>query len=152
MLCASVWPPMIEQWRELIETVARRNGLDPSLLAAIVQVESGGDRDAVRCEDWLGVCSYGLMQIVDFDWRRLTLEQLLDPDFNVDMGTFILSESIRQGGSIRRGLAVYNCGLEGVRTNRCGKHGGYAYADKALRLCREYGGCVPPTIGRHFVQ
>ena len=42
------WPPMIEQWRPLIEREAARQRVDPALVAAVMWAESGGDPDAAR--------------------------------------------------------------------------------------------------------
>jgi len=148
----TAWPPLIEQWREIVTEAADRYRLDDDLIAAVIWHESAGNPVAERYEPYWDVTSYGLMQIVNFDWRRVTPEQLRDPAFNVDMGASILSSSIAQGGNTRRGLAVYNCSLEGVNANLCGRYGGLAYADAVLRQCRAWGGCVPPTMSRYFVQ
>ncbi len=148
-LCA--WPPAVEQWRSFITESAARYHLDDDLLAAVIWAESAGDPAAMRYEPYWDVTSYGLMQIVDWDFRRVTPEQLLDPAFNVDYGASILRQSIEQGGSLRVGLAAYNCSLEGVNAGRCGRFGGLHYADKTLALCRAWGGCIAPKKSRHFV-
>ena len=152
LLCSPCWPGQVEQWRDLITESATRYGLDDDLIAAVIWQESAGDPAAERYEPYWNVTSYGLMQIVDWDFRRVTPAQLLDPAFNVDMGAHILAESIAAGGTLRRGLAVYNCSLEGVNANLCGRYGGLAYADKVLRQCRAWGGCVRPTGRGHFVR
>lgn len=145
------WPPQIEQWRELITASATRYGLDDDLIAAVIWQESAGDPAAERCEGWLGECSYGLMQVMSFDWRPAP-DLLRRPDFSIDYGARILRDSIQQGGSARVGLALYNCGAEGVRADMCGSHGGLHYADRVLAQCRAWGGCRPATISRYFVQ
>ena len=143
---------MIEQWRELIETAARRNGLDPSLLAAIVQVESGGDPDAARYERFVDATSIGLMQIMTFPYRNLSPGLLLDPAYNLNYGARLFASVLKNAdGDTRLALALYNCGAEGVRRNLCGKYGGYRYADKVLETCHEFGGCDAPRVGGHFV-
>ena len=149
MILITAWPPVIEQWRGLITDTANRYHLDDDLLAAVVWAESNGDPDAVRCEGWLGECSYGLMQVMAFDWRP-DPALLGRPDFSLDYGARILRDAIRQSGNLRTGLALYNCGAEGVRGGMCGKFGGYVYADKVLRQCRAWGGCRLPTMSRYF--
>ena len=140
------WPPMIEQWRPLIEHAARREQIDPALIAAIIQLESGGDRNAVRYESSVGASSIGLMQIVDFEFRKLERGQLMDPAYNIDYGTRLLAIIRRMaGGDVRLALAAYNCGFEGARTDNCGRWGGYVYADNVLATCRKFGGCTPPA-------
>src|SRR3990172_2082828 len=84
---AAVWPGPIEQWRPLIEHAARREQIDPALIAAIIHWESGGDSNAVRYESSVGASSIGLMQIVDFEFRKLERGQLMDPAYNIDYGT-----------------------------------------------------------------
>ena len=140
VVVSAIWPPMIEQWRGMIEQAAVRRSIDPALIAAIIWTESGGMPDAVRHEPSFGVSSYGLMQIASFDWRPVP-ELLLDPAFNVEFGARMLAQIIGLAdGDMRLALAAYNCGFEGVRVNRCGKWGGYVYADKVLVKCAEFGG------------
>ena len=135
------WPPMIEQWRPLIEREAARQRVDPALVAAVMWAESGGDPDAARYEEHVDAWSLGLMQVMTFDWRPAP-ELLSRPEFNVYYGVSVLSESIRLAdGNVRLGLAAYNCGFAGVARNACGRWGGYLYADKVLEQCVEFGGC-----------
>ena len=143
VLVSSLWPPRIEQWRPIIEDVASETGLDPSLIAAVIRWESDGQADAIRYEPYLDVYSVGLMQIVTFDWRRLTVDQLLDPRFNVRTGSYILKTTLDKlaHGNLRLALALYNCG-DGVYHNLFRKWGGYVYADKVIKTCHGYGGCA----------
>ena len=152
MISITAWPPVIEQWRDIVTDAADRYRLDDDLIAAVIWHESAGDPAAERYEPYWDVTSYGLMQIVDFDWRDVTPEQLLNPDFNVNMGAYILSVSIKQGGSVRYGLGLYNCSLASLSANRCRADGGLVYADAVIAACRKFGGCRPPTMSRHFVQ
>lgn len=152
---AMQWPPTIEQWRPLIENAARREQIDPALIAAIIHWESGGQADAIRYESSVGASSIGLMQIVDFEWRGLERGQLMDPAYNIGYGARLLATIRRMaGGDMRLALAAYNCGFEGARTNNCGRWGGYVYADKVLATCAEFGGCRRPLrqLSEYFVQ
>ncbi len=143
------WPPPIEYWRPLVESVAARYEMDPALIAAVIWQESNGDQNKTRYEEWLGLSSIGLMQIIPFNWRGVTETQLLSPRFNVDYGAAILTDAIRQAdGDIRLGLAAYNCSFEGVAADKCGRWGGYHYADSVLQFCREFGGCAPKPAER----
>jgi len=95
-------------YRQMIQVAAERHTLDPQLVEAIVQVESGGQTDAFRFEpkfwsrylaklpDYRGAnprrvsASYGLMQIMyqtakerGFDGQP---EELFCPDVNLEWG------------------------------------------------------------------
>lgn len=88
-----------------------------AIVYAIEQVESGG-------RWWVqnGGC-VGVMQ-VNPRWSVLTRAQLLDPNANRAEGERLLKVWLKQsGGNLRRALAAYNCGNNGLK-GKCG--GGYA--------------------------
>lgn len=145
MIC--FWPPVIEQWRLLIEQQARRAELDPALVAAIVWAESGGNPSLAILERD-GLYSYGLMMVHGFDYRPGP-DVLLDPSGNLWVGASLLRDIIdRARGNVALALAAYNCGWAGVAQNKCGRYGGYAYAEKVLGRCREFCGCGLKRSGR----
>jgi len=85
----------------------REVGLDPSLLLAVIGVESGFNPFAES-----GVGAQGLMQVMSkvhsakfegFGGTRAAL----DPVANIRIGAFILKDCIRRGGSVRDGLRLY---------------------------------------------
>lgn len=110
-ILAPIWKANIRRWSPEIRVVSQKYGLDPDLIAAVVQAESQGDPLA---ESYAG--AVGLMGVMPtgpgFEWRP-TSEELRDPFTNLDWGTAILTDILRQsGGDISAALAAYNGGWE----------------------------------------
>ena len=90
----------------LISSVASRYGMDPALVKAVVQTESGFDPDAMS-----SVGAKGLMQLMDDTARSLGVDDSFDPAQNIDGGTRFLSYLLRKyDGQITPALAAYNAG------------------------------------------
>ncbi len=105
------WSGQIRQWSAEIVVVSERYGLDPDLIAAVIQAESGGQASLMS---YMG--AVGLMGIMPagpgFEFRP-TAEQLMDPYTNLNWGAAILADIIRQtGGDIGAALAAYNGGWD----------------------------------------
>ena len=94
--------------KDYIEETAESYGISPKLIKAIIEVESGGDANAIGD----GGNSQGLMQIQPrYHAQRLKEgESLLDPKVNVRVGCEILSELIAKYGTLDEVLTVYNAG------------------------------------------
>ena len=121
-----VWPTEIQRWESLILPPANQYQIDPNLVAAVMVVESGGQPNVVSRSG-----ARGLLQIVPLHGDCSTF----DPQKNIQCGIHLLVHYYEVGNKDwRTGLAMYNCGPTGVRQNRCGANGGYAYADKVLTL------------------
>ena len=93
-----------------IEKAARKHGLDPLLVASVVEVEShfkaraGSHKGAV-----------GLMQLLP-STAGLPVVQLYNPVVNLDAGAGYLAEMIeRFDGDLELALAAYNAGPTNVR-------------------------------------
>jgi soluble lytic murein transglycosylase-like protein len=100
--------------RALAEAAARRHGLDPALVLAVVHVESGFRPDAVSPKG-----ARGLMQLMPGTATRLGVEDSFDPEQNLDGGTRHLGDLIaRYGGDVKRALAAYNAGEGAVERHR----------------------------------
>ena len=98
---------------------ARRNGLDPLLVAAVIQVESRFDPYAVS-----GVGACGLMQLMpptaqwlldkDADSSgdpKLKASHLFNPVLNIELGTQYLAQLMsRFDGDLTTALIAYNAG------------------------------------------
>lgn len=87
-------------------------GLTPSLQAAMISQESGGDPFAES-----GAGAKGLMQVTDYMWNAYGGQgkDPYDPDTNVDIGSKIYSdEYTRFGGNTDLALAAYNAGSPAV--------------------------------------
>ena len=95
----------------LIEQAARRHGLEPALVQAVVAVESGFRPGAVSRKG-----AMGLMQLMPGTAAELGVADPLDPDANLDGGSRYLSRLLAEhGGDLRKALAAYNAGPGAVR-------------------------------------
>jgi soluble lytic murein transglycosylase-like protein len=117
--------------RLLIEQAARRHGLEPALVEAVVAVESGFRPDAVSRKG-----AIGLMQLMPGTAAELGVGDPFDPDANLDGGSRYLSRLLAEHrGDLRKALAAYNAGPGAVR-----RHEGVppypetrGYVDRVLR-------------------
>jgi hypothetical protein len=99
---------------ELIAEAARRNGLDPALVASVIAVESRFDPRAVSRKN-----AQGLMQLLPVTAARLGVRDPFNPQENVAAGTRYLAELLeRFSGDLRLALAAYNAGPERVEQFR----------------------------------
>jgi soluble lytic murein transglycosylase-like protein len=90
----------------LATVAARRHGLDPALVLAVVKVESAFRPQAVSPKG-----AQGLMQLMPPTARDLGVEDAFDPEQNLDGGARYLRQLlIRYKGDVRRALAAYNAG------------------------------------------
>ena len=105
----------------LAETLIResdRHALDPILVAAMIQVESGFDQAAVSPRG-----AQGLMQV-----RKVVVDELIgegklperrhdlkNPEVNVEVGTSYLAHLVEMFGDVNIALAAYNWGPTRVR-------------------------------------
>jgi soluble lytic murein transglycosylase len=102
-------------FQDTIEREARRHGLDPFFVAALMRQESWFNPTAVS-----GAGAVGLMQVLPSTGRQLargenigtvTAETLKDPDINIRLGTKFLAELLRTWQSRTDAvLAAYNAG------------------------------------------
>ena len=94
----------------LVAAAARRHGLDPALVLAVVSVESGFRPAAVSPKG-----AQGLMQLMPRTAASLGVEDAFDPEQNLDAGVRHLEALVRQyGGDLTRALAAYNAGQGAV--------------------------------------
>jgi soluble lytic murein transglycosylase-like protein len=113
---------------EMVEAAARRHGLDPELVRAVVAVESGFRPDAVSPKG-----AQGLMQLMPATAKSLGVKDALDPFSNVDGGTRYLRMLVtRYGGDLNRALAAYNAGMGAVA-----RHGGVPPYPETLAYVRK---------------
>jgi soluble lytic murein transglycosylase-like protein len=120
--------------RELAAAAARRHGLDPELVMAVVSVESGFRPQAVSPKG-----AQGLMQLMPRTASSLGVADAFDPAQNLDGGTRHLGQLLTlYGGDLVRALAAYNAGEGAVD-----RHGGVppyretrAYVKKVLEQYR----------------
>lgn len=96
-------------WLRQVHYESTRFNLDPDLVLALIEVESGFNRFAVS-----GVGASGLMQVMPF-WKDLigdSRDSLFDVRTNLRYGCIILKHYLEiEGQNIARGLARYNGSL-----------------------------------------
>ena len=87
------------KYEDTIRSEAKRNSLDPALLAAVIYVESGFHKNVVSSA---GAC--GFTQVVpkwtggpETMFTKYTCKQLKDPKTSIRVGAEILSYHIRVG-------------------------------------------------------
>ncbi len=126
------FPDSVRRWCDLIDQYASQHGLESNLVAAVILQESNGNPDAYSSSG-----AVGLMQVMPRDGKaagfmcvngpcfanRPGMNELYDPEFNVDYGARMLAGLIYKRGSVRDGLFAY--GPSNV---------GYYYADKVLGI------------------
>jgi len=97
-----------------ITAAAAKTGLDPRLIAAVIQQESGGRATAVSPAG-----AQGLMQLMPGTSRGLGVTNPLDPGQNIMGGATYLQQLLAQFGTLEKALAAYNAGPGNVQ-----KYGG----------------------------
>jgi peptidoglycan lytic transglycosylase len=110
-------------YRDLLAAEARRNRLDPALVAALIRQESSFTPRAVSRAG-----ARGLMQVMPDVGRSIARSRgyplwdpalLFDPAANLELGTSHLAAALRQYPDLTRALAAYNAGDSRVtRWNR----------------------------------
>jgi soluble lytic murein transglycosylase len=112
-----------------VARAARKHGLDPDLLFAVMRVESVYQRRIISHAG-----AIGLMQIMPKTGRliadklghhEMTATDLLDPRTNIEFSAWYLSSLIRRmDGHLPLAIASYNGGPHNVRAwiRRCGAH------------------------------
>jgi soluble lytic murein transglycosylase-like protein len=89
-----------------IDTIARRHGVDPLLVRAVIRVESNFDPRAVSPKG-----AAGLMQLMPETAMRYGVENRFDPTQNVDGGVRYLRDLMAMfDGNLSLALAAYNAG------------------------------------------
>jgi cell wall-associated NlpC family hydrolase len=96
-------------YADLFTRAGSRHGVDPALLAAVAQQESGFDASAVSPAG-----AQGLMQFMPATARGLGVDPF-DPASAVDGAARYLADLTEQFGSTELGLAAYNAGPGTVR-------------------------------------
>ncbi len=98
----------------LIDEAAYTTGIDPALLMAVIDVESGGNAQAVSPKG-----ASGLMQLMPSTAARHGALNVFDPKQNIAAGARYLARLLQQFHDLPLALAAYNAGEATVR-----KYGG----------------------------
>jgi peptidoglycan lytic transglycosylase len=129
----------IRHWSE-------KAGVDPMLVAGLVRQESAFSPEARSPAN-----AFGLMQLLPSTARRLAKQEkiryahprLLEPDYNVRLGTAYVAGLEKQFGNIESVLAAYNAGEDRVQSWTEGQN----YREPA-----EFVESIPFTETRQYVQ
>ncbi len=108
-LAPTLVAPPSETVLHMIDRHARAEGLDPVLVRAVVQVESGYNPAAVSDKG-----AMGLMQLMPETARDLSVQRPFEPEENVRGGTTYLRELLDRFGRVDLALAAYNAGPSAV--------------------------------------
>lgn len=127
----------------LVNKAASAADIDTALLMAVIDVESGGNPQAVSPKG-----ATGLMQLMPGTGARHGAKNLFDPRQNLAAGARYLRQLMRQFGDVQLALAAYNAGEGAVQ-----KYGGqippYAetmsYVPKVIDRYRYYRSAFSPT-------
>lgn len=119
----------------LIAGVAQSQGVEPSLLKAIVSAESNFNTKAVSSKG-----AMGLMQLMPETANSLGVANPFDAEENLTGGAKYFNQLISQFGSLPLALAAYNAGPSAVQ-----QHGGIPpfqetqdYVQKVLELKKQF--------------
>ena len=107
--------PLTEDMQDIIIDISEKRGVDPALVIAVIEKESGYNPDASGDNGR----SQGLMQI----WRsfhekrmeKLGAVNLYDPRDNVIVGIDILAEKLDKYEDAEKALIAYNAGDAGAK-------------------------------------
>jgi soluble lytic murein transglycosylase-like protein len=96
---------------QIVQQTANRYQVDPELIHAMIQVESGYDTQAVSSKG-----AKGLMQLIPATAQRFGVANPFDPKQNIEGGVNYLKYLLNLfGGDLSLSLAAYNAGEHSVQ-------------------------------------
>jgi hypothetical protein len=110
-----------------IKKSAKEHGVPPTLLAAVIQHESGFNQKAVS-----GSGAIGLSQIMPKVWSGFCKKISTIPG-NVDCGARVLKSYYESSGSWEKALAFYNVGPGNYQRSSRSRAAGSQYAKKVMK-------------------
>jgi soluble lytic murein transglycosylase-like protein len=138
-----VFRPEVLYWSNAIQSWAASAGLDPNLVATVMQIESCGDPRARS-----GAGAMGLFQVMPYHFA--TGENPYDPDTNAARGMDYLKRSLAAAnGNPRLALAGYNGGIGVIgraEYSWSGQTQRYAYWGSGIYAEASSGSAVSPRL------
>jgi hypothetical protein len=95
--------------KPLAAAAAKKYGIDPRVVETLIGIESSGGRNATPSS----AGALGVMQVMPANAAHyhVTPEQLNDPAINIDVGTHLFADNLKEtGGDIYKAAAYYNNG------------------------------------------
>lgn len=114
----------ILRWAPYIQAASEKYQVDPAIIAAIIEQESGGNEKAGSHAG-----AIGLMQLMPRTARGLGVDPY-DPAQNIDGGTHYILYQYKRFGNLEQALAAYNAGPGNVI------NGNYLYISETQRYIR----------------
>ena len=108
---APLFSPQVLFWEEKILKWSAQKGLDPNLVATVMQIESCGNPHALSSAG-----AAGLFQVMPYHFQEG--ENPFHPRTNARRGLNYLKTSLAQGKSVELALAGYNGGIQGAQRPR----------------------------------
>lgn len=140
---AGFFTPSVHAWDEEIVRWSDGFGLDPNLVATVMQIESCGNPHAVSRSG-----AQGLFQVMPFHFTDG--EEMQVPEVNARRGLAYLAESLlKSKGDIRRTLAGYNGGHGVIDRDPAGwpaETKRYAYWGEGIYADAAAGGTASPRL------
>ncbi len=101
--------PIVSKYGMHIDAAARETKLDSTLIASVIQAESGGDPNAVSKAG-----AKGLMQLADSTAQDYGVKNAFDPAENILAGSRFLKSLVDRYQDLKLALAAYNAGPKTV--------------------------------------
>ena len=100
----------LKKYDDHIEEAANSYGVDKNLIKSVIMTESAGNNKAVSSSK-----AKGLMQLMDSTAAEMGVNNVFNPQENINGGTKYLSQMLRQyNGDLKLALAAYNAGPQNV--------------------------------------
>lgn len=112
-LFAPLPPPAVATapFRELVKAASSRYNVDADLISSVIAAESNFDPKAISKRN-----ARGLMQLLPDTAARFGVQNIFDPQENIDAGTHYLRDLLqRYNNDLVLALAAYNAGPERVQ-------------------------------------
>ncbi len=132
-------PEGVRRWEPQIQAAAKKYGVPPAMIAAVMTAESGGNPNAGSPAG-----AQGLMQFMPGTFSSVAQKHgisggILDPEASINAGAAHLADLYKTYGDWTKVLAAYNAGPGNVdRWQSIGETS--KYVPKVLGYFRQYGG------------